>query len=634
MDGWRDFTWNKSAFSNPSGLVSDLKATGFKGTALIDPGVKAIETLSDGSSYEGYVSGRDGDHFIKDAFGNIVEREVWPGWAAFPDYTKPSSRDWWGDQVAKFMEESGLEGIWIDMNEPAIFDNKVDGVTQGESGLFPLDAVVDGEGTAAVFSEVRNVYGYLMAEATFDGMMKKYPDRRPFQLTRAGFTGVQRYSAVWTGDSPTTWEMLYGTPGMLQGLGLSGVSFTGSDIGGFYGTISEEHSAELYTRWFQIGAFSPFFRSHVMTDAEREEPWVFGEITTGHIRKMLEIRYKMLPYWYNLFEESARTGAPIIRPLWYDFTSDEKAHENESEFFIGSALLVAPVTAKDVTSRTVYLPEGLYYDFYTNKAYQGAQSMTVPAPIDTIPIFAKAGSIIPQQDLIQYVGDTSGTTTLYLDIYPGTSGTVGSTEVYEDDGESMAYKSGTSSRTPVSLNTSADDVKISIGKRDGSYTPLSRDITIRLHGVGVKPSKVTVDGSDKTVSFDSTLFTVSVTLKDDGNEHNIVIAYDTSKIPEEEKAKINFNVTLPGGTPAGDIYVAYSAGAWDPAGFKLTRSGDSATGTMDVLEGTSFKYKITRGAWGKEEVDGSCAQIADREVTANGSTNVNVTVAKWADQCN
>ena len=618
MDGFRDFTWNPSAFPDPSALMARLGARGFKVTAILDPGVKS----EPGGQYGPYNAGIADRRFILGADGNPVVGEVWPGASVFPDFTSDSTRKWWGDLVGSFSASGGLGGVWIDMNEPAVF---------AKEG-FPLDARVDGEGKPTTFAEVKNVYALLMARATYEGSLRAFPNRRPFVLTRAGFAGVQRYAAVWTGDAQSTWDHLAMTPAMLSGMSVSGIAFVGSDIGGFGGSPAPE----LYGRWFELGALSPFFRSHVATGAPDQEPWSFGVEVESVARRMLALRYALLPYWYGAYVAATRTGVPILRPLWFEFPADDRALTREDEFFVGPWLLAAPVTAPNVTMRDVYLPPGHFYDYYTGAAYLGPATIAMPAPLGRIPLFVRAGAVLPTQDVVDHVG-ASGSGRKYLDVFPGAVGSTGTVELYEDDGDTTAYLAGTFATTTVSSAVTKTGLTLDIAAPSGGFKTAATALVVRIHGVAAAPFELRVDGAIVPIGYDIGTRVVTLPALAPSTAHSAVVQYDASSPAEPRQVNVDLTLTLPSSTPAGDIYVGTSALAWRPDGLKLTRAGNTATGRLTVLEGTLVKLKATRGTWATVEVSASCGELPNRELIAEhgptGVTSVQLAVAAFTDRC-
>ncbi len=633
MDGYRSFTWNPDTFSDHEGMLTRLKQNGFKTTSIIDPGIK----YDTDKNYFAYADGVADNHFIKDLEGNLVVREVWPGDAVFPDFTNPLTRSWWGTLVSDLLD-SGLEGIWIDMNEPAIFTEN--------TNPFPLDVTVNGDGTETEFKEVKNVYALNMAKATFEGYKSKFPEKRPFILTRSGFSGSQKYAAMWTGDAETTWEHLDTAVSMLQGLAVSGYEFTGSDVGGFWHGTDENGDTywttpELYTRWMVLGAFSAFFRSHVGTDAPAQEPYAFGPEVEEASRRAIELRYQLIPYFYNVFHDVSDTGTPFINPLWMQFPEDETAHSYEKEFFVGNSLLVAPVVTEGAMNKTIYFPEELFYDYFTGAAFKGPKTESFFVPGGAIPLFVKAGSIFPTQDAGRYTDDPLTSKTVYIEVYPGLTGKDGSFTLYEDDDKTTAYQNGVFKKTLITSKAESDKVTVNIAASEGSYSGTYNSMKVRIHGVPAKPSKVLVDGNSVTVNYDASKRMVSADVTKDGNTHVLEYFYDTSVKPERRDVTVNFTIDIPDTTDSGEtIYLATNR-TWLANEVALTTFNDSgnlkATGTVTVKEGELIKFKVTRGLWDKSETGTICQNALNTWVDVSwgtdGTMTVSHTVYNWSDSC-
>ncbi len=310
LDGYNPFTWDRDRFPDPPRLVHDLRQDGFRMVTIVDAHPKKQV------GYAPYDTGLAGDHFVKNPDGTVYEAPVWPSQApkdpapsVFPDFSKPAAREWWGG-LYKSLTDIGIAGIWNDMNEPAVFSDP--------TGTMPLDVRHNGDGQPTDHREIHNVYGLLMTQSTHEGLRRLRPDERPFVLTRASYAGAQRWSALWPGDNISTWEHLRATIPMLTGMGLSGVSFVGSDIGGFAGAPS----AELYTRWLQTGVFYPFMRTHTAIGTPDQEPWSYGTTHEAFNRAAIELRYRLLPHIYNVMAESTLTGLPAMRPLMLEYPDD------------------------------------------------------------------------------------------------------------------------------------------------------------------------------------------------------------------------------------------------------------------------------------------------------------------------
>ncbi|HEX7315221.1 MAG TPA: glycoside hydrolase family 31 protein [Pyrinomonadaceae bacterium] len=424
MDGFRVFTWNRQHFPDPPKLISDLREQGFRTVVIIDPGIKVDP------NYFAYRDGQSGGHFVKNGDGSELHASVWPGVCAFPDFTDSKAREWFGSLYRKNLDE-GVAGFWNDMNEPGVFlsnETPKPDTYHHPMKTFPLDAKHAGDGAPGTHARYHNVYGMQMARSTFEGLKKLRPDARPFVLTRAGYAGVQRYSAVWTGDNVASWDHLRLSIPMLLNLGVSGVPFVGADVGGFSGNPSPE----LYARWLQSAALTPFLRSHSESGSNPHEPYSYGEAFTPVNRASVELRYRLLPYLYSLFEEHRRTGAPPMRPLWFEYPDDSRTYTIEDEYLVGRDLLVAPVVRESATKRGVYFPAGdNWVDWWTGKTYEGGKDAEIDAPLDRLPLFARAGAVIPTQQVVQHTGEMLKAPLSLLVV----QGADGASSFYEDAGD-------------------------------------------------------------------------------------------------------------------------------------------------------------------------------------------------------
>ena len=429
MQGYRVFTWDTTRFPNPKEFTDRLKQRGVKVITIVDPGVKYQpadsaagdrnvapnpELSSQNKSYYVYNEGADRNYFLKRKDGSLYIGKVWPGESVFVDYTLEAARRWWGD-LHRAYTANGVAGIWNDMNEPADFID--------QTGKSQMDVVNYDEGENSTHAKNRNVFGLLMVRATREGLERLQPDRRPYIITRAGYAGYQRYATMWTGDNTSTWEAMALSIPMFETLGLSGVPFIGTDVGGFIG----RSDGEMLTRWYQIGFLTPMCRSHMNIDSYDHEPWRFGEYYEDIIRKYLKLRYRMLPFLYTILEEAGRTGLPVFRPLLLNYQQDFNTLNLDDEFMVGSDLLVAPVLRRDITNRMVYLPEGTWIDYWSGKKMTGGTMIRVEAPLETVPLFVRAGAIIPMGPEMNYVGEEPADPITFL-IYPDEKGEAPSRE--------------------------------------------------------------------------------------------------------------------------------------------------------------------------------------------------------------
>ena len=325
--------------------------------------------------------------FVQNPDGQVYYAPVWGGQSAFPDFTLAAVRAWWGAQYQR-LSEKGITGFWIDMNEPAAFLMFGDPTLPGfvRHGL---------EGRKGDHDEVHNVYGLLMAQATWEGLRMLQEDKRPVIITRSGWAGVQRYATSWTGDNQSTWSSLKLSIAMVINLGLSGVGFTGADVGGFTG----EPDGELFTRWIQMAVFMPFFRSHTAKGYPDQEPWTYGEPFLSIVRRFIELRYELLPYLYTAVWQMHTFGWPVVRPLWWDGDNASTLHEADDAFLCGDKLLIAPVTSPNTTERFVVLPAGAWYNFWDNTFYTGNETVKSYAPVEIMPIFVRAGTVLTRGEI-------------------------------------------------------------------------------------------------------------------------------------------------------------------------------------------------------------------------------------------
>ncbi|MBY8880662.1 glycoside hydrolase family 31 protein [Actinacidiphila acidipaludis] len=376
-DGHRVFTVDRRAFPDLPGLARELDGQGVRLVSIVDPAVKAEPGLAE------YDAGLAAGAFVQDARGREVEGVVWPGRAVFPDFTDPKVRRWWGGLYAERLGQ-GFSGFWQDMNEPVSF------AAFGDPSL-PRSARHSLEGRGGDHREAHNVYALAMARAAYEGLRELRPEQRPFLFSRSGWAGMQRYGGTWSGDVATGWEGLRASLALVLGLGMCGVPYSGPDVGGFTGAPSPE----LYLRWFQLGAYLPLFRTHSAIDGGRREPWAFGPQVLEHARAALAGRTRLMPYLETLAHIARGTGAPYVRPVWWNSPGDRALRECGDAFLLGDALLVAPVMEPGSRRRAVRLPRGLWYDTATGRAHRGPAQVLLDAPLDRIPVLARAGTVLP-----------------------------------------------------------------------------------------------------------------------------------------------------------------------------------------------------------------------------------------------
>ncbi len=510
MDGYRCFTWNLEHFPDPKGLVEALHNKGFQTVVMIDPGIK------EDPEYAVYRQGVENNFFLRTAGGELAKGPVWPGFCAFPDFTHPEVRAWWGDLYEDLYNKTGISGFWNDMNEPAVFH--VNHKTLPDHVLHYFEGHVSGHRKA------HNVYGLLMNRASWEGFRRLQPEKRPFLLTRASFSGGQRYAAVWTGDNYSDWEHLQIANVQCQRLSISGFSFCGTDIGGFAGTAD----GELFIRWLQLAVFHPLMRVHSMgqhasgdtaiteeaqlADPELhtsdQEPWSFGEKWTALAKKAIELRYALLPCLYTAIWQNTQTGAPVIRHTAFADPQDPKLWDAERDFLFAEHLLVSPVVQPKVQRQLVYLPAGNWYYFWTGQPANGELFVNIMP--DQIPFFVREGAVLPTYPVRQWIGERLvDELTLYVYYKNGRE----TSRLYEDAGEGYAYLQGDYSLKTWETNGENGHFMLE-QVIDGEWTPSYKTVKIFLVGFPSFLRHCTVDGEEMPIKEirvrDRALYTVTV----------------------------------------------------------------------------------------------------------------------------
>ncbi|EIL8445719.1 glycoside hydrolase family 31 protein [Clostridium perfringens] len=377
MDGFRVMTFKTPNFDDAAGLIGDLKEKGIRTITIIDPGVKVDE------EYDVFKRGKEGNHFTKKLDGEMFIGAVWPGDSAFPDFSNKDCREWWKSELKKFISEHGMDGIWNDMNEPCVFNN--DHKTMLETCLHNSDnGVIE-------HKEFHNRYGFEMSRCSKEAQEELHPNERGFSMTRATYAGGQRYSSVWTGDNMSLWSQMRMSISMNANLGISGFSFVGNDVSGF----GLDSSEELFIRWMEMGPFIPIFRNHSNMYTRRQEPWAFGPRAEKIAKKSIELRYELLPYIYDLYYISHKEGLPIFRPMIMEYEKDMNLLNMREQFMLGENMIVAPVLYEGERSKTVYLPKGSWFNYFTMEKLQGGKWYKLPCELDEILVFVKEGAIIP-----------------------------------------------------------------------------------------------------------------------------------------------------------------------------------------------------------------------------------------------
>ncbi|WP_394889097.1 glycoside hydrolase family 31 protein [Clostridium perfringens] len=437
MDGFRVMTFKTPNFDDAAGLISDLKEKGIRTITIIDPGVKVDE------EYDVFKRGKEGNHFTKKLDGEMFIGAVWPGDSAFPDFSNNDCREWWKSELKKFISEHGMDGIWNDMNEPCVFNN--DHKTMLETCLHNSDnGVIE-------HKEFHNRYGFEMSRCSKEAQEELHPNERGFSMTRATYAGGQRYSSVWTGDNMSLWSQMRMSISMNANLGISGFSFVGNDVSGF----GLDSSEELFIRWMEMGTFIPIFRNHSNMYTRRQEPWAFGPRAEKIAKKSIELRYELLPYIYDLYYISHKEGLPIFRPMIMEYEKDMNLLNMREQFMLGENMIVAPVLYEGKRSKTVYLPKGIWFNYFTMEKLQGGKWYKLPCELDEILVFVKEGAIIPTYNK-KFRNVKERPKNILLKVF----GENAKGFHYNDDGHTMEYLEGKYTYMDIKVVDGKEELKL------------------------------------------------------------------------------------------------------------------------------------------------------------------------------
>lgn len=493
----RPFTVNRQRFPSFARMIEDLKQQKFHVVAITDLHIADLPN----AGYQPFDEGIAEDRFVKVPDGKLFVGKVWPGNCVFPDFTEASTRTWWGSLYKQFIE-GGIAGFWNDMNEPSAFNTPNKTMPSDVQHIIRGDEEFGFKYRVTDHLEIHNVYGMLQTEGTREGLLRFEPNVRPFVLTRASYAGGQRYAATWTGDNSSTWKHLQMTTPMLENLGLSGFALAGADVGGFRGSPQ----LNLLTKWMEVGAFQPIDRDHTSKETKHQEPWVVGPKREAIIRHYIDTRYQLLPYIYTTVKNMSETGLPIVRPLFLEFpdaAADRHPIDLDApgEFMFGADLLIAaPTSFSEVDSYDALLPAGIWYDYWTGKridqthySWNGAHGreqsakvtpITIAPTLDMLPVYARGGSVIPEQPLVQSTMQRPlGPLTLRVYLgNPDANRQTCSGDVYLDDGISYDYQQGGYLRMTTICTSRNGLTTVRIGSHEGNYKPWWHDIKLAVYG--------------------------------------------------------------------------------------------------------------------------------------------------------
>jgi len=511
QQGNAPFTINREYFPTFEKMLSDFRAQGMHTILITDLHIKK----NPNHGYAPYDSGMKNDIFVKNPDGSVYVGTVWPGDSVFPDFTLTRAREWWGGLYKDFVG-MGAAGFWNDMNEPALFLRA--------DKTMPLETIhrLD-DGTSLDHRAIHNVFGMQNVRATYEGLRKLQPEERPFVLTRAAYSGAQRYAATWTGDNSSTWNHLNMSTPMLMSMGISGFPLIGDDIGGFAGSPT----ADLLTRWFEVGALNPIFRDHTAKGTADQEPWVHGPEHEAIRRKYIELRYKLMPYLYTGIEESTRTGLPLMRPVFLEYPEASEFYGDNRDFLFGRDFFVAPVTTDMVDAEEISLPPGEWYDFWTNVRLTSKEKITLHPRLDEMPLYVRAGAIVPMQPVVQST-DEKPNGPLELRVYLPASVSSGDCHgtLYQDDGHTFAYQKGEILRVNYSCQISSGAATVTSNMEKSAYQPWWKSAQVTIYGAAAAPKEVRM--GEQTIlewRYDSLARAVTLTVPDAAKNWSLHLAF-------------------------------------------------------------------------------------------------------------
>jgi alpha 1,3-glucosidase len=525
-DGKKYFTWDPTHFPTPGKMLAKMAEYGRSMVTIIDPHIKRD------SGYHVHATATEKGFYIKNSAGHDFDGHCWPGSSGYLDFFNPEVRKWW----ASLFDYDSYKGsapnlfTWNDMNEPSVFS--------GPEVTMPRDAVHVGD---VEHRHVHNQYGAHYHLSTAEGLISRdaiqnvHDRHRPFVLTRAFFAGSQRRgTAVWTGDNTAEWGHLKISVPMVMSLGLGGIPFTGADVGGFF----KDPSPELMARWYQLGAFYPFFRAHGHIDTKRREPWLFEEPFLSVIRDAVRLRYTILPYLYTQFYYAYEHLTPILRPLFIEYPKDPITFANDDTFLLGSDILVHPVTSQGATHVDVYLPgeaTNVWYDFTSHHRYHAGNIITVETPLSYIPIFLRGGSIISIKERLRrstsQMKDDPFSLIVALDEHQNADGTL-----YLDDGETFQYQNNQFQLLSfhyTAINAHSHTITMTKSSESPNKLSIANQKINKISIVGIQKAP-------KEVSLSNAGHITNVEFEFDSEAHRLILRNPNNAINESWTFEITF----------------------------------------------------------------------------------------------
>ena len=473
----------KDSFPNPVQMIKDLKTEDVNTILVTEPFV-----LTTSKRWQEVV---DKDVMAKDSVGNPFVFDFYFGNTGLIDIYNPKGKTWFWD-IYKDLANMGVTGIWGDLGEPEVHPSKL----------------IHATGTA---NEVHNIYGHDWARLVYEGYNADFPKQRPFILMRAGYSGSQRFGMIpWSGDVNRTWGGLQSQPEIALQMGMQGLGYMHSDLGGFAG---DNQDAELYTRWLQYGVFQPIYRPHAQ-ESVPAEPVFWDAKTKALAKKSIELRYKLLPYNYNLSFQNHLKGTPLMRPLFFEDAA-EVLKTDASAYFWGNDFLVAPILESGITEKEVYFPkDGVWFDFYTDEKFEGGQTSTVKVVDDRIPTFVRGGAFIPMAKPMQSTKEFDGNT-IELHYYYDASVKESEGQMYNDDGlTANAFESGDYELLKFESEVSKKEIEIEFEAEIGkNFQAKTKQMTLILHNIHSQPKSIKIKRKNIKFSYNKVDQTVSIPIR-------------------------------------------------------------------------------------------------------------------------
>ena len=454
----------KDSFPNPKQMIKNLDDKGVKTVLVTEPFI-----LTTSKRWQETV---DKDVLAKDSVGNPYKFDFYFGNTGLIDIYNPKGKAWFWN-IYKELADIGVQGVWGDLGEPEVHPSKL----------------LHATGTA---DEVHNIYGHDWARLVFEGYQKDFPNQRPFILMRSGSSGSQRFGLIpWSGDVNRTWGGLQSQTEIAIQMAMQGLAYMHSDLGGFAGANLDD---ELYTRWLQYGVFQPIYRPHAQEEVPAEP--VFREEKTKQLAKQsIELRYKLLPYNYTLAFENNQSGAPLMRPVFFDEPNSKTQQLSATTYLWGKDFLVTPIVNSNVKEQEVYFPKNnVWFDFYTDEKFEGGQTKAIQTKENYIPTYVRAGAFIPMAKLVQST-DTYNASSLDVHYYYDESVITSTSQLYNDDGLTPnAFEKGNYELLQFESELEKGNLEIEFESIIGSqYTSNDKQINLIIHNINKSPKRIKVN---------------------------------------------------------------------------------------------------------------------------------------------